>query len=237
MTRRLIREGDPPAGQLASPVPQYWNPSTEAFEDVLGAHGAPRAILYGPNGQPINNENPLEVRVRLLEELLGALNAAKETDPDAASASLLALLRGLLASAAKENTLSQLLVALTAVRDSAGIKKIADAVTVSGLDSLATESTLDDVKSALTSLVGAAATETTLDDVKTAAETLAGTVDNGAAKVTLQGSLPPSMMELAVNDWSELPDPTETPKGATAQLIGTFDVRQNTGTEWVEVVL
>lgn len=58
-----------------------------------------------------------------------------------------------------------------------------------------------------------------------------------AVPVSVQGSLPPSMMELAVNDWSELPDPTETPKGATAQLIGTFDVRQNTGIEWVEVVL
>ena len=51
--------------------------------------------------------------------------------------------------------------------------------------------------------------------------------------VTLSGSL----MEISVNDWSELPDPSEAPLGATAQLIGTFDVRQNTGTEWVEVVL
>ena len=107
--------------------------------------------------------------------------------------------------------------------------------TLAGL--VATESGQTAIASAITSLAQAVATETTLDDVKTAAETLAGTVDNGAAKVTLQGSLPPSMMELAVNDWSELPDPTETPKGATAQLIGTFDVRQNNGAEWVEVVL
>lgn len=51
--------------------------------------------------------------------------------------------------------------------------------------------------------------------------------------VTLSGSL----MEIPVNDWSELPDPSEAPLGATAQLIGTFDVRQNNGSEWVEVVL
>src|SRR5690606_6081427 len=65
--RRLIREGDPPAGQLASPVPQYWNPNTEAFEDVLGAHGAPRAILYGYglNGQPISTANRLPVEATL----------------------------------------------------------------------------------------------------------------------------------------------------------------------------
>lgn len=62
-------------------------------------------------------------------------------------------------------------------------------------------------------------------------------LESGSAKVTLAGHLPPSAMELTVNSWDELPDPSEAPLGATAQLIGTFDVRQNTGTEWVEVVL
>lgn len=77
--RRLIREGNPPSGQLASPVPQYWNPSTEAFEDVLGAHGAPRSILYGPNGQPISQSNPLEVRARGLEAELATMRGLLET--------------------------------------------------------------------------------------------------------------------------------------------------------------
>ena len=78
------------------------------------------------------------------------------------------------------------------------------------------------------------------DDGKLAVTVDLGTVElnQGAPgqnpwPVTLSGSL----MEIPVNDWSELPDPTETPKGATAQLIGTFDVRQNNGSEWVEVVL
>ena len=120
-------------------APQYYNPTTDEYEVLLGQDGAARAILYGPDGQPIGTSgNPLQVKAQDTDDVL---------------------------------------------------------------------------------------------------ETLAGTVDNGAAKVTLQGSLPPSVMELAVNDWSELPDPTETPKGATAQLIGTFDVRQNNGAEWVEVVL
>ena len=78
--RRLIREGNPPSGQPASPVPQYWNPSTETFEDVLGAHGAPRAILYGPNGQPIGTQtNPLDVRVRELEAKLDELKQTIES--------------------------------------------------------------------------------------------------------------------------------------------------------------
>ena len=78
--RRLIRESNPPSGQLASPVPQYWNPSTEAFEDVLGEHGAPRAILYGPNGQPIGTQtNPLDVRVRELEAKLDELKQTIES--------------------------------------------------------------------------------------------------------------------------------------------------------------
>lgn len=61
---QLRRETQPPAGMLPSPVPQYWHPDTEQYERVLGAHGAPRATLYGPNGQPISSSNPLETRVQ-----------------------------------------------------------------------------------------------------------------------------------------------------------------------------
>lgn len=60
---QLIRETQPPAGTLRSPVPQYWNPDTEKYERVLGVHGAPRAMLYGPNGQPISTSNRLPVDV------------------------------------------------------------------------------------------------------------------------------------------------------------------------------
>ena len=84
------------------------------------------------------------------------------------------------------------------------------------------------------------ATQATLLDVLNKLDDLTAVknlLTEGDAKVQLKGSLPPSMMELAVNDWDDLPDPSETPLGATAQLIGTFDVRQNTGSEWVEVVL
>jgi len=61
----LIREGNPPAGQLASPVPQVWDPTANGgaggWVRVYGAHNSPRAILYGPNGQPISTANRLPV--------------------------------------------------------------------------------------------------------------------------------------------------------------------------------
>jgi len=134
---------------------------------------------------PTDKDFPLEARVRHLEELIGKLDASKETDPDAASATLLALLRGLLAT-------------IAAIKDNDGIKKIADAVTVNGLNALATESTLGEVKLALAAL-GATSDAAETDPAETASQiallkglltrlnTVAGTVVNGAAKVTLTG--------------------------------------------------
>lgn len=79
---QLRRETQPPAGTPPSPVPQYWNPDTEKYERVLGAHGAPRAMLYGPNGQPISTSNRLPVDVgaqvateSTLAEAVSRLNA------------------------------------------------------------------------------------------------------------------------------------------------------------------
>lgn len=104
----------------------------------------------------------------------------------------------------------------------------------------ATEDTVAQAKGVLDAISGKVATESTLANVVSQLQAVANqlsqtlTVDG---EVQLKGSLPPSAMEMSVNSWDELPAPAETPKGATAQLIGTFDVRQNTGTEWVEVVL
>lgn len=54
MTDRLIREGDPPAGQLACPKPQYKKPAADEYGPVEGAHGAPFAILKDTEGIPVN---------------------------------------------------------------------------------------------------------------------------------------------------------------------------------------
>src|SRR5690606_463065 len=70
---RLLRESNPPAGMLASPVPQYEDVSTGHPGVVKGRNGAPFAELIGPNGQPISASHPLEVRVRELESELQEL--------------------------------------------------------------------------------------------------------------------------------------------------------------------
>lgn len=51
---RLIREGNPPAGQLASPVPQYKRPGSTDYEAVEGQHGAPFAILKDASGNVVS---------------------------------------------------------------------------------------------------------------------------------------------------------------------------------------
>jgi len=184
------------------------------------------------------------------------LNALKNTD-FATQTTLAAVLAKLSDDPATESTLDDILSKLSSDPSTAtlqtAIKNAVDAVA----NKVATETTLSAAKGVLDTIAGKdfatqttlaeilsklsdPATQATLLDVLNKLDDLTAVknlLTEGDAKVQLKGSLPPSMMELAVNDWSELPDPTETPKGATAQLIGTFDVRQNNGAEWVEVVL
>ena len=54
MMDRLLREGNPPTGQLASPKPQYKKPGEDAYEPVEGQYGAPFAILKNASGQVIS---------------------------------------------------------------------------------------------------------------------------------------------------------------------------------------
>jgi hypothetical protein len=202
-------------------APQYYNPTTDEYEVLLGQDGAARAILYGPNGQPITNESPLEVRVRQLETLLGALDAAKETNPDAASATLLALIRGLMSAAAKETTLE-------AIKSTDGIKKIADAVTVSGLENLATETKLEAVRT----LVGDLKSELNL--VKSELATIKANQLSGDQKVQLSGT----MTERYGADVNSRPPADTVPAGATFTIVdesGYFQTWISDGTKWVEV--
>lgn len=151
------------------PIPQYFDPITDEYKPLLGAHGASRSMLYGPDGNPISDTNKLPVRAADLETLIGALNDSAVTNPDAASASMLALLRGMLATFGKETTL-------------AAVKAAAESL---AQEDFATETTL----AALLSAVGNLATEATLSGVKSAVDTLAGTVADGAQKVTLSGQI------------------------------------------------
>lgn len=202
-------------------APQYYNPTTDEYEVLLGQDGAARAILYGPDGQPITNENPLEVRVRQLETLLGALDAAKETNPDAASATLLALIRGLMSAAAKETTLE-------AIKSTDGIKKIADAVTVSGLENLATETKLEAVRTLVEDL------KSELILVKSELANIKANQLSGDQKVTLSGT----MTERYGADVNSRPPADTVPAGATFTIVdesGYFQTWISDGTKWVEV--
>jgi len=54
MMDRLLREGNPPTGQLASPKPQYKKPGVNEYEPVEGQHGAPFAILKDASGNIVS---------------------------------------------------------------------------------------------------------------------------------------------------------------------------------------
>src|SRR5690554_3322021 len=51
---RLLREGNPPAGQLASPKPQYKKPGVDEYAPVEGQHGAPFATLKDATGAVVS---------------------------------------------------------------------------------------------------------------------------------------------------------------------------------------
>jgi len=65
---RLLREGNPPAGQLASPKPQYKKPGVDEYAPVEGQHGAPFATLKDASGNIISpaTEEKLEQVRQLL---------------------------------------------------------------------------------------------------------------------------------------------------------------------------
>lgn len=94
-----------------------------------------------------------------------------------------------------------------------------------------TSSKQDTIKGVLDLL----ATEATLDDVKTATEALAALIDSGALKTTLTGSLPPSSMEIYGASLDDRPEADTVPIGAAFVLIDTLDVWMSDGTSWLEV--
>jgi len=153
------------------------------------------ARLYDDDGNPVNPAT--EETLDNILDAVGAPGDSAQTDP-AQSASQIALLKGLLS-------------VILSIKGTDGIKKIVDAVTVSGLSELAKETTLGAVKSAVDSIAGedfateetlaatkgvldtissGVAKETTLGDVKTAVAALAALISDGRLKTeaALSGS-------------------------------------------------
>ena len=61
------------------PIPQYFDPLADEYKPLLGAHGAARAILYGPDGQPIGTSgNPLQVKAQDTDDALEQIKTALE---------------------------------------------------------------------------------------------------------------------------------------------------------------
>ena len=69
---RLIREANPPTGQLASPKPQYKKPGVDEYEPVEGQHGAPYATIKDANGNVISPATEIT-----LEQVKAELEAVK----------------------------------------------------------------------------------------------------------------------------------------------------------------
>jgi hypothetical protein len=124
---RLLREGNPPAGQLASPKPQYKKPGVDEYAPVEGQHGAPFATLKDASGNVVSpateakleqvrallsgvaTENKLE-QARVLLNTISTKDFATQTTLAAVLAKL-----GQLDGVATENKLEQARVLLNTI--------------------------------------------------------------------------------------------------------------------------
>ena len=96
------------------PIPQYYNPISDAYEVLQGRNGANKVELYDADGNSIN----LAALFASIVTALGQVQIANSALPTGA------------ATEAKQNSINTALEAietmLTTIRDSAGIKKITD---------------------------------------------------------------------------------------------------------------
>lgn len=82
-TKNIIRD------VAGAPIPQYYNPFTDAFEALMGNGGATRTILYDADGNPVNivelltsiiNELQKPVQVEVSNEVSNMEYYGKSTD-------------------------------------------------------------------------------------------------------------------------------------------------------------
>ncbi len=98
------------------PIPQIYNQLLDTYEVLQGRNGAQRAELYDADGNPVD----LETLLTAIVTALGDVKVSSSALPTGA------------ATAAKQDTLKTAIDAaaalLTAIKDTAGIKKIVDAL-------------------------------------------------------------------------------------------------------------
>ena len=124
------------------PIPQYFNAQQDQYEALLGQDGAARAILYGPDGQPIGTSgNPLQVKAQdtddALEQIKTALEALATEDKLEAVRLLLQTLDG--KDFATQTTLAQVKQVLEALSGAVSTSSKQDAL----------KTVVDDLKSEL----------------------------------------------------------------------------------------
>jgi len=92
------------------PIPQYYNPTLDQYEALLGENGATRHILYGPDGNPISTDdsNKLAVRASEIETILNEIKS-KDFATQTTLAAILAKIIAAPATEAKQDALAALI--------------------------------------------------------------------------------------------------------------------------------
>ena len=92
------------------PIPQYYNPTLDQYEALLGENGATRHILYGPDGNPLSTDdsNKLAVRASEIETILNEIKS-KDFATQTTLAAILAKLIAAPATEAKQDALAALI--------------------------------------------------------------------------------------------------------------------------------
>jgi hypothetical protein len=127
---RLLREGNPPAGQLPSPKPQYKKPGVDEYAPVEGQHGAPFATLKDASGNVVSPAT--DAKLEQVRQLLAGV--ATEAKLEQARTLLDAISTKDFATSSKQDALN---IAVEDLKDA-----------ISGKD-FATQTTLAQVKSEL----------------------------------------------------------------------------------------
>jgi cytochrome c-type biogenesis protein CcmH/NrfF len=243
MMDRLLREGNPPAGQLASPKPQYKDVQTNSWEELKGEGGASyvkdkdvfakleqaRALLAAISGKDFATQTTLAAVLAKLADLESELATIKANQLSGnqkvqLSGTPFATLKdanGNVVSPATEDKLEQVRQLLTGVATEAKLEQARVLLNTISNKDFATQATLEVVQSEL------ALIKSELANIK--ANQL-----SGDQKVQLSGT----MTERYGADVNSRPPADTVPAGATFTIVdesGYFQTWISDGTKWVEV--
>lgn len=235
---RLLREGNPPTGQLASPKPQYKDVQTNNWEELKGEGGASyvkdkdvfakleqaRALLDAISGKDFATQTTLAAVLAKLADLESELATIKANQLSGdqkvqLSGTPFATLKdanGNVVSPATEDKLEQVRQLLTGVATEAKLEQARVLLNAISNKDFATQATLEVVQSEL------ALIKSELDNIKQ-------NQTSGDQKVQLSGNI----MEIYGATVADRPPANSVPIGATYMAVNTQEVWQSNGIEWV----